>query len=317
MSQNSINTKIDGLLSELRSESAKRRESTIRKIEQSDVRDDRIVEELTYLAVRDSVPYVRAAATEKLSSFGLEVDASRISNVSTSSDTQSQKTDLNAPEKWEVKNSMGIQLTALDESEIEQGLKQGWIRPEDMIKKGRTNWQPVQSKMSSSTFSIQALIDTPRAYAKQFAKYVGGGGAILSLLVVPTLLGVTNPIRTVGAIIAILIMVGAIQRAWKAGSWFLLAGAWLIGSYTVYLITGIEDVVPFYFILITLAVLGLVVGAGIGFGIGWLVGKSRQDRFKIPNTRQPIPDAVVTAHSVPSQLEQRQGEGVVEAKKVA
>jgi Mn2+/Fe2+ NRAMP family transporter len=44
-------------------------------------------------------------------------------------------------------------------------------------------------------------------------------------------------------------------------------------------------------------VIGGIIGYGVGYAVGWIVGTLRRDRYRLPETRQQVPEWVTSATS--------------------
>lgn len=207
---------------------------------------------------------------------------------------------------WEVKIAMGQMLGQLNETTIVQGLQEGWLSLDDLVRQGETEWQPIRSTLGESLFGIKALINSPRAHAQQGAMYGAGGLAIISALGALINFSMTMLHLDIGrTIVFLIVMALTTVVVFRVRSLLALGIVLLIALAVLRVVAGIPlSLAAVGGIAIGTALsfgIGGVIGYGLGYAVGWIVGTLRRDRYRLPETRQAVPEWITSVTSSNNQ----------------
>ncbi len=217
--------------------------------------------------------------------------------------------------KWEIQMTDSKILRKLSVSTIAEVLKKGWLSPDDMARRSdgtQQPWQPIRKVLGKTLvnldFDLGAAINPPRAYAKLYTPYGTAALAIIALIGFLLNVGSTQFHLDLGRAIllsiGIAILIAAVfifintQMPWKLIGILVVAfvGFPILGSLTgIHPGTLLRHFLNFFSLLtmILTVVLGAVSGYLLGYVVGWIVGLFRRDRYSLPATRQPIPEALI------------------------
>jgi hypothetical protein len=203
---------------------------------------------------------------------------------------------------WEIQTADGNTLGRLSQSTIVQGLREGWLSLDDTARQGETDWQPIRSTLGESVFGVKVLISSPGAHAQQGAMYGAGGLAIISALGALVNLSMTVLHLDIGrTIVFLVVMVVTTMVVFRVRSLVALGVVLVIALAVLRAVAGIPlDLAAVGGIAIGTGLsfgIGAVIGYGVGHAVGWIVGTLRRDRYRLPKTRQPVPEWVTSATS--------------------
>jgi len=199
---------------------------------------------------------------------------------------------------WEIQTADSQSLGQLSEATIVQGLREGWLGLDDLARKGETDWQPIRLTLGKSVFDIKAFINSPRAHAEQGAGYGAIALAIISALGTLINFSITMLHLDIGRMIVFLIvmLVATVVlfrvKSCVAGILTLVVAVAVLNAIRIRL--NVSAVAGIAIGTVLSCVIGGMIGGGVGFVIGWMVGILRRERYRLPETRQPAPEWVVS-----------------------
>ena len=223
---------------------------------------------------------------------------------------------------WDVL-AAGSTIVGLTRASIIRGVREGWLRPEDLVraaqKQGLTgasetpsadreagpiedSWQLMTDALEG--FDLDVLIDPQRGFAKYYGTIGGAAGVAILILYAAYDLYQTSPASALMLVVGAggLLAVRFLPKTITSGATASVAGITLLtylgAPVLIRLLHSVglpQTSSKVVYILAGLAVLGFA--HGIGYGIGWslgsVVGRTRRDASRLPDTRMPVPTDVL------------------------
>lgn len=198
----------------------------------------------------------------------------------------------------DIKMLDGDVLAGLKEETIVHGVREGWLRLDDLCRQGDKEWQPIRTALGKN-YAIEVLIHPDRVYGKQWGfsaavviGLIAGIGGFLSGSM--TNLG----LNLLQAIIVMALTVGAAVAALADLNWTARTGGLFVACVGFNIVTGMQADVGFFFSFVLGAVIGTLLTGGtcaavayfVGYALGWMVGRLRRNQYRLPEIRQPRPD---------------------------
>ncbi|MFH0340961.1 MAG: hypothetical protein ACHBNF_02295 [Chromatiales bacterium] len=226
---------------------------------------------------------------------------------------------------WQLRTETGLTVARLSKRDVLDGLRQGWISLDDVIRQGEEQWKPIRDSLGRTEFEFQVHLDTGTAYAKQFGKVTARVAVWtwVALFVSPALLhavrlysnhsiivGYAEEINREIPILIVLIVAGLAPLVWMLllaflrvfilvgcanllvfiGLSFLFAPAWVGPSSWLLLVLFIHKLMSYAF----LAAFAFGMWKGfwieVGADLGRRVGIARARQYALPVIRAPIPE---------------------------
>lgn len=177
---------------------------------------------------------------------------------------------------WDIKTAEGKILYLLRVDEIGKGLREGWLKLEDMTRHDEsTEWQTIREKLGRGNFAIEVFVNTPRAFAWRFALW-GIMGVFVPGFIVATLDATAVPIDPYS------ILPAALQPEFVA--------------------VALRDA-------LIVVVMGFIIGGGLGYVIGRITGSALKNNYKLPVNRIAVPEWVKLTLEIPTPLNEN-GEAI-------
>jgi hypothetical protein len=198
-----------------------------------------------------------------------------------------------------------VEAVELLTTEIVQGLQEGWLRPDDIVRTGTGTWLPLTTELAG-IFEVRVFVDPAGAYAQRYSKLTAPFGVISLALAGLTVTVATNlnlapwpaVIFSIGWLLWLASVATFVPMLLRSPRTALIGLGFtaFVGLPIIGALTGVPPPavlrvftnLPSIIVVLVATAFGGAVGFGLGHAIAWAAGHLFNRRHVLPPNR-PAP----------------------------